>query len=104
MDIIENVVHTVACLDDGRGYRPVASLETNARFAAAVAAGVITPVRHAWGHRLTDAGRAVMVVLNARKEASKAVLRNAGFDPSKPVSEMTEAEVDAFIAFRRTQG
>ena len=105
---IETAVLVVSNLDQGRGYTPKQLRdESKADFdkaavgyRTAVQNGYLTPVSRGWGHRVTDKGKAVLAELVARRQAHEARLRSAGFDPNKPVAQMTPAEVEAFIAYQ----
>ena len=101
LESIKRVVETVASLDDGHGYRPERNVETNARYAEAVEAEVITRIRGAWGHRLTDLGRKVLVEIAAERRRYHDSLRAAGFDPDMKVNDMTDEELDRYMAWRR---
>lgn len=51
----------------------------------------------------TTAFKAASAAHRAKQEAEHADLRAAGFDPYKPACEMTDAEVEAFIAWKASK-
>lgn len=98
----EEGAHLVHILGDERGYRPRGSAHQG-HCEAAVKAGYVTPKNRAWGHRVTDAGTVVLAKLAAEQEAKEHELREAGFDPKKPIADMTEAEIEAYLTWKKAQ-
>ena len=75
------------------------------RMDLAVAEGLATVKQYQAGRRwkLTDAGKARLTQARARDAARVQRIKAGGFDPEKPISEMTSAEIEAFIAWRDAQ-
>lgn len=88
---------------DDRGYKVTDHDEREVALAT-VKAGLVTPANRSWGHRLTKEGRVwamrVRAEQAAQKKASDDKLRAHGLDPDKTLAEMTEEEVERFIAMK----
>jgi hypothetical protein len=100
----ESICMQVASWNDPRGFTPPRVARTGAsdeRWGDAVAAGVITPTTRGWGHRLTPLGAAIVAAKRARDAAHVRKVVAAGLDPARRLSEMTDAEVDTFVAMMR---
>ena len=67
----------------------------------AVSEGLATVTYRQIGRRwkLTPAGRAIVTDAVAQRAAHSQAIEAAGFDPDKPLSQMTPEEVAAFIAW-----
>ncbi len=100
MNNVENALWIVNRSLSERGHRPDRFDDLDA-FRAAVSQGLLTPIRGAWGHRLTDKGVRKLRTALERDRALEAAhherIRALGFDPNKTLSEMTKEEVDEYV-------